>query len=786
MKFRRVGSLGNGFTGLGMELFNDGWKVSQKGEGEKYDISVPGNVRLSLMENDIIPDPFIAQNNEESQWVSLVEWEYANKLDLKSWMSKILENLPDGGLLHLCFDAIDYDASFFIDNEFIDRQKGMFSPTKLICGIENEKKPEKASLDMKIKFHIQPFWRQHAVKSQMSFGWDFAPEIRTIGIWKDIRISYTGPAFFSSAYVFTLPSPNQKEEDACNVILRTKICIIDPKTLQNVEKPMKLHLKVILEDQEKIIPIEVKSNEDFEINLGVCHIPRWNPWSLGEPKLAPIKLQLISEGNIFDEFRGKIINRQIKWVRNPGTIRGHEDWTLEVNGKKMFLRGINWVPPDSLYGRISRERYVKLVDMAKDMNIDIIRVWGGGIAEKREFYEYCDEVGMMVWQEFPFACTNYPDYPEYMEVVVKECNGIVERTRNHPSVVVYCGGNEFNPLINSHIIKAVRGAVSEYAPDRFCFAVSPFQGDDHNWRFWGMRRMLDAYEVNGVGPFQMLTEYGMQASPNYETLKVCLSDPEATKLEEIEKDFLYHKGDYSGHRDYAKKYNISFDDISSFIKHSQELQAYALKYAIEVCRSAWPNVSGVFPWQHSDPWPNISWSVVDYYFRPKLAYKMLKTSYSPILPMVRNWRKNKDNKTLHSADIIIHNSTQTEFKGRCKYQIILNGKERESKACKIKVSPDVSAKLTEITTEKTPGTIIRMKIFDGNNKLIVTNFDFPAMDPVKNPMTKVRDSFDARFDGWWRKHMTYLMEIDKIKEERPNWENKRKRTIQMLTELKTK
>jgi beta-mannosidase len=794
MKFKRVPCIGEGVSGLNSEFFEKNWIINEIGkEDTKYDVEVPGNVRLALMAAKVIPDPFIADQNKKSLWVSNVKWCYSNVLNLTRLSSVVKKQFKNGGIIHTVFDAIDYDADFYINNQKITNQIGMFNPIDLSTGITSDSESQVENIPIKINFKIQPFWRPHALKSQMAFGWDFAPEIRTIGIWKNVRQYCTGAIFFTDAYVIAeqIDSQNDSTDNVNNsnqsqkmrIKFRFTVSIKDPKSLQKITDKQQIKLHAEYCGTKKSLEVNVKSGVANEVDFGEADIKLWYPWSLGDPHIEPIKISLESNSEINDEFRSTIINRKIEWIRNPGTFPGNENWTLKVNGQKMFLRGINWVPPDSIYGRISKERYQKLIDAAKDMNVDMLRVWGGGIEEKPEFYDYCDEVGMMVWQEFPFACTNFPDFPEYLKIADKECMGIVQRTRRHPSLVVYCGGNEFNPYINSHIVDIVKKSVKHYAADRHCLAVSPYLGDDHNWRVWGYRRKYDAYDINGSAPYQMLTEYGMQAAPNIETLNQVVSaekiDPKTTSLESIRKNIEFHRGDVNGHIEYAEKYGRKIETAEDLIKTSQELQAYALKYATEACRAGWPNISGIFPWQLSDPWPNVSWSVIDYNYKIKLAYKMLKKCYAPVLPLVKNWRKSKTDKSNVIGDIIVHNATQTPFTGQVVYTISNKNTESaesnknnynfKSKPISFTVSPNRPIKLKSIEVPSAQGTIIRMRLLDVNQNQIINNFSFPAMEPPVSKMTHYRDYIDAKFDGWWRTHMTKLMDLDKIKEELPVW-----------------
>lgn len=788
MEFRRVECIGEGLTGLSTSKFEDGWKltlVKEYGHGNHdisdIDASVPGNVRMALVDRGIISDPFIGKNNEGSKWVSDATWKYTNILRIVDFKEKILSKYPDGGFLHIVFDGIDYDASFSIEDQFITRQTGMFSPVDIICGISRHSNAqENKDIPIKLHFHRQPSWRTHAVKCQMAFGWDFAPEIRTIGIWNHVRTHITGPLFFTRLYPQVLQT-NSNDPGIVDVKILFCIGAFDPIGIKEKSGSQDIELDIMVGDIDLRKRLKVQSGVETEIVVEDVALSRWWPHTMGRQPILPLKIRLIQNGAITDEYRGTIANRSIRWQKNPGTWPKNENWTIKVNNESLFLKGMNWVPPDSLFGRISEEKYHSLIDSCIELNIDMLRVWGGGIEEKTSFYNYCDNRGVMIWQEFPFACTNYPKFPEYIPIANKECISIAKRTRRHPSVVVYCGGNEFNPFINDHIIDIVKSAVSDYAPDRYCFASSPYLGDDHNWRVWGMGRGFEAYEANRTGIFQMLTEYGYQAAPAMSTLKQCVNfDKLESKhnsageipIRDIEDYLSYHKADINNHRHYSKKHGKEIRNLNDLLKISQNLQAYALKTAIEICRSSWPNVSGVFPWQLSDPWPNISWSLLDYNLEPKLAFKMVKKSYSPVLPMVRNWKGYKWNSRLLHGDIIIHNSTQRSFKG---YLDVIESNQRDKnpkflfKDQSIHVNPDVPLKLGELQTKSERGNKIVLRLHDADKKLIMKNFHFPSMEPVQTRLGFIREWIDARFDGWWRIHMTKLMELERLREENELW-----------------
>ncbi|MHA1848194.1 MAG: glycosyl hydrolase 2 galactose-binding domain-containing protein [Promethearchaeota archaeon] len=795
MKFSRTKCIGGGKSGIKIKILDNGWKLFDTSEKDEIlDIEVPGNVRVALMNAGIIQDPFIGMNNEKSKWVPKREWTYKNRIDISEWKKYIENNLPNGGIIHLTFDAIDYDAVFFVNNQPVYRQTGMFSPVDIISAFPQENGSHELGdnneneIELKVNFKVQPWWRTHSVKCQMAFGWDFAPEIRTIGIWKPVRIACTGNAFFTDVKARALEKDKKDSSDNVNsfdsIHLKFQLAILNPGTLlPKTKEKHPFKVRILFNNKKRDFEVEARHGEFINLKIDDANIPAWNPWALGKPITVPFKLQLYQGETLLDEFQGKILNRKIEWVRNPGSWKNNEKWTFKINGKKLFLRGINWVPPDSLFGRISRKKYEKLIDAAINMNVDMFRIWGGGIEEHESFYDYCDEKGMLLWQEFPFACTNYPKDPRYIKIARKECFSIAKNTGFHPSVVVFCGGNEFNPYINAHLVQIARDAVKKHAPDRYCFAASPFLGDDHNWRVWGQRRMYNAYDTINSSIFQMLTEFGMQAAPSNATISKIVGKDHDGNVASIQDELLYHKADLNGLKYYAKKFSKNIDDVNSLIKTSQVIQALALKYAVEACRAQWPNVSGVFPWQFSDPWPNVSWSVIDYYLNPKISYQVLKKAYSPILPFMRyNLQKFLGKSDTIKGRLIVHNISHQDIKGTLHVTIQFgkksikgeSNKNVHEESFKIHVSPDKPLLVKTFKIQHHPKTIIKMRIVDENNQVISKNFSIPALELPESTTSKIKDTFEIWFDRGWRKYMIKLMEMERIREELKEWNVKKK------------
>ena len=255
----------------------------------------------------------------------------------------------------------------------------------------------------------------------------------------------------------------------------------------------------------------------FEVNVPDPHL--WFPWDRGNPDLYALTVEVQRSGHVLDRVTESVGLREITLRRNPDTPPKAKDWTFVVNGQPVYLRGANWVPADAFPARVMEGDYRALLEMARAANLNALRVWGGGLREKKAFYDLCDQMGLLVWQEFPLACaflTRYPRSPEYLALVESETREIVRQVRNHPSVVLWCGGNEFDPQRNRPVVEAMRRAAIDEDGTRPFQAASPYGGDSHNWKIWHQFYPPESYQQDTA---QIMSEFGLQAPPVVESLR---------------------------------------------------------------------------------------------------------------------------------------------------------------------------------------------------------------------------------------------------------------------------
>lgn len=602
--------------------------------------TVPGDVRLALLALGKIPDPFLGRNNDASQWVDAYDWWYRRDIAL---------DLQENARAFLLFEGIDYQSAVYWDNELLGAHVGMFSrqlyeipraaATKGMHRLAVRVSGGKQLPSMKLN-PLERAWQMFAgnilphppqarefperyatLKCQMSFGWDFAPRVLTCGIWDETFLVQTRDAFIRDVWVQGTPDGRVRvtlEVDAtrrCDAHIHFRIA---PKNFDAAEQSFELPLH-----------LEQRGAHTFALQLDK---PRaWNPWDRGEPNLYTLTARIIDSAGEMDARETAFGLRTITLAPNPGAPRNAAPWTFVVNGQPEFIRGANWVPADAIPARVTRDDYAALLQLARDANINLLRVWGGGLKEKRAFYDLCDALGILVWQEFPLAGAGIDYFPRdknYRALLRQEASAIVCALRNHPSVVLWCGGNEFIPRLNRHVTQILREAVTERDGARPFKLSSPSQNESHNWRVWHGYANTRDYEKDDALFFG---EFGLQAAPNAETLARFLPDASLTAPDA---EWTYHNAEIEKLRRYALPHAAPSEreiPLPEFIAASQNAQLRGLQCAIEAARRNKPRVAGCAFWQFNEPWYSICWSVLDYARAPKRAYYKIQELYNPVL-----------------------------------------------------------------------------------------------------------------------------------------------------------
>jgi beta-mannosidase len=712
--------------------------------------TVPGNVRSDLLHLGRIDDPFFGTNNEASQRVDEYDWWYTSPLDVR---------LDDGERAFLCFEGIDYISAVWLDETELGRHEGMFSrqvyeitefaihsgsqvavriwgssslPPRHLEWWEKLWSPLARVLDR----GNDPFPdRSATLKCQMSFGWDFAPRLRTMGLWDDVTLMITRGIVLSDLFVQAHP-----EEARARINLAATIDS-DARQRAIAEIRMRPRGDISPKNQRWEFPLALQTGRQMTaLELVLPETRLWQPWDRGEPGLYDLELRIVCDGEAVDSVRETFGIRTVGLAPNPGTQRGDENWTFLLNGQPEFVRGANWVPLDALPGRVRREDYQATITMAKEAGINLLRVWAGGLREKKAFYDLCDEQGIMVWQEFPLACLllgHFPRSERFRKLLRQEATAMVRQLRNHPSLALWCGGNEFSYRRNRRIVDTLEEVVAAEDGTRPFRRTSPGRGDTHNWLVWHGKAPISEFQKDN-SPF--VSEFGLQSAPGLSSLSRFLPRENIFPPDDL---WRYHCVQMEKLQRYVNPlFSGSWEE---WVTATQRAQAHGLQVAIEHFRRRKYRTSGTMFWQLNDPWPAISWSIIDHYGQPKLAWERLKSLYGPVLVSLEFPLRKYATGDLFRARVWVVNDLLTPFRD-CLLEVLLNGRHLSSVT--VSLPPDscqqvgwVESALGEDAQE------LLMVLWHGGRILSSNEYDLSYYDPSH---ARLRDVLYHRIVQWLR------------------------------------
>lgn len=636
------------------------------------DAALPGDIYQALHTAGRLPDPFGDRTEEACAWVKDREWWWcadfeADEPDTDERLRLILEGLDTFATIWLNDHLIGSTDNMFLAWSFdigqhvvagVNRLAIRFTPTSAV--VVDKKMP----LWSIISDPIDETKRNFVRKAQFGWGWDWAPRLPTIGPWRPVILRVE-----TKATIDTLKFSTPEISLAKNFARVAVELSVDAFT-----KTSALVADIILRSpsgeivkQRAIRLSGTYSRVEFEINNPKLW---WTP-ELGTANLHSLSVALNADGKLVDSRTLRVGIRKITLDTSsdpdePGT----SFFRFVLNGVPLFARGACWIPASSFVGAVDKTHYRRLLDMAVDANMNMIRIWGGGVYEHDAFYDRCDELGLLVWQDFMFACAPYPEHdPAFISNVRAEVRYQIKRLRHHASLALWCGNNEGqavqgfmnrldgrnDPLLGSlYYDRLMPEAVGELDSSTPYWPGSPtggpscnsmLAGDIHSWTVWHGLPPVPAAEP--VGDFdhspegvaytryaedmgRFISEYGIQASPVMETLRRVL--PEDQRV-------LGSPGLLNRIKDRPKdKVDAMMTPVTGlpktldeYVDFTQITQAEGLKFGIEHFRRRKPHCSGSLIWQYNDCWPGISWSLVDYYGFPKAAYYYTRRAYAPVL-----------------------------------------------------------------------------------------------------------------------------------------------------------
>lgn len=694
---------------------------------KKIKAYVPGTVHTDLLKNNLIDDPFYSDNEEELQWISESDWIYWTTFDYQH--IKAVNSLP----VKLVFEGVDTIAKVYFNDTLLGYTSNMFMKyefdvTKLIKSKNNELKvyfesPINYARRKEKKYGKLPValnsYRVYIRKAQYSFGWDWGPSFPTIGIWKDVYIKKESEAEIKSVFFNTLE-------------LKNNYAVVE--ILFDIKKNTADEIFALIKFNGKDYFIKTNSSNNRNIfKLKIENPKLWMPNGYGEQNLYALEIKLVNKLNqVLDSLNKNVGIRKIELQlkeKNKNTFK------FIVNGEKIFAKGSNWIPADTFLPRVTKEKYRTLLNYAKEANLNFIRVWGGGIYENDIFYELCDELGLLVWQDFMFACGSYPEHQDFIENIKEEIAYNVSRLQHHPSIAIWCGNNENEwiwyqeqkksyKLMPGYKIfnKIIPDIVKKLDPHRPYWQSTPFgfdedpnsqnSGNRHQWDIWS--RWID-YSYVKYDNSLFVTEFGFQGPANQHTLEKFIP-PEERKIQS--KIFESHNKQIEGNERIIK-FLIAHLPLSTkwkeFIYLAQLNQGLALKTCIEHWRFNQPTTNGVIIWQLNDTWPVISWSLIDSELIPKLSYYFVKQSFADII--LRFYLEN------NFVSVFALNKKKNKYKGKIKLIGInsVNGEFVFEKHKTVIIKENSISNLFSLKNNFTPSTILIATLYDENGNLQYRN-----------------------------------------------------------------
>jgi beta-mannosidase len=645
-------------SGLG-QTFNipliEGWNFHQIEENTIRKAAVPGSIHTDLLQHQLIKDPFYRDNALYLGWIDSTSWVYEYTL---SWP----EGWEEMSNINLVFDGLDTYADVYFNETLVLQADNMFRQWTIPIARDEWGK----AIHIRVVFHStvlkgkekadNVIWTYPADsdsypgkpsvftrKAPYQFGWDFAPPMPGCGIWKPVRLEGWQGHRLRDVWLET----KNLQGNQASLLLHGSL---------EADRAQQIYMYCLIGQVAVYDTIDVQEGlNSFEIPLQLVDPKLWWPRGSGQAHLYSVAV-FARSNNVLDSLVFQAGIRTIQLDQTPDSLG--TPFRFIVNGRPVFVKGANWVPADMFPARVNRWKYTSLLEIAAEANMNMLRIWGGGIYEADVFYELADSLGIMVWQDFMFAGTMYPGDTAFLSSVKSEATDQIKRLRQHPSIALWCGNNEiavawknwgwqqkyqYTPGQMAQMVDDYQrlfedilpGLVHEYHPGTDYLASSPIsnwgdkadmaKGNNHFWGVWHGEMDLDSLET-WVPRF--MTEYGMQSLPMWESIQDFTAPQDWSMNSPV---MAFHQRSYKGNRLIKKYIEMEglgpVDDFKTFVSLGHQVQRIALGKAIDAHMKAFPYCMGTLLWQLNEPWPGASWSIIDYYGRKKPGYKVVKEKY---------------------------------------------------------------------------------------------------------------------------------------------------------------
>ncbi|KAK0662563.1 glycoside hydrolase superfamily [Cercophora samala] len=650
---------------------------------------LPSDIHTELINSNLLPHPFLDLNELTTSWVADQTWIYRLSLPTPA------QN--PNAVIDLVFEGLDTFATITLNGKVIRQTDNMFVSWRV--NVNDVLLPDGGQNVLEITFdnarerglqlvkdhsehdfivHQTEVSRGPVRKAQYHWGWDWGPILMTCGPWRPVKMEVYESRIEGVVVNYDVGLTDGVEKPKVEV--GVWVGIVGHVGWVEVEVMFEGRTMVGFKGEQGKLVKKGEGPETWEYSASMVKLEGaklWWPRGYGSPNLYDVRVRIFNEegGTVLAEHNQRLGFRKVELVQEPD---GHgESFYFRVNGVDVFAAGSNWIPADSFLSQVTPKQYRDWIQNAvADGNQIMIRVWGGGVYEHDAFYDACDELGILVWQDFMFACASYPTYPEFLQSIEMEARQNVQRLRNHPSIVLWCGSNEDYQIQERYQLDNNRSDndpeswLKSTFPARYIYEellpavvreesprpnallyhpcspfgtgasttlkVNPTVGDIHQWNLWhGEAKPFQCLPEMG-GRF--VSEFGMEAYPHFETVQKFVTDPR--ELYPGSKTLDFHNKAIGYERRLmtylGENYRLVYD-IKGFIHLTQILQADSMATAYKSWRRDWQTqggkgrkCGGVLVWQLNDCWPTISWAVVDYYGIKKPAWYAMKRALAPI------------------------------------------------------------------------------------------------------------------------------------------------------------
>ena len=745
---------------------------SAEGADSWIPVSAPGDVYQALIAAGRLDHPYVDRNEADAAWVRDREW---------WWRTTFVA--PEGETTELVFDGLDTFATVFLDGQEIGRADNMFRPWAFPIATEPGRThvlavrfdPTAVALEGRAP---PPPWaaftdrisrskRNLMRKAQFGWGWDWGPDLPTVGLWREARVEARPAARIADLAFTTLTATAERAEARIDI------------DLANASPTHRL--EVVLIDPDGAVAFRHdQAAATASIPLTLDQPRLWWTHDLGGQPLYDLTVRLLHGDRLVDETHRKIGVRTIALDQSPDPVEPDATFfTFVLNGVPIFAKGACWVPSTSFVADVESEPYDRLIGQMVRANMNMIRVWGGGIYEPDLFHDLCDQRGVLVWQDFMFACAPYPDDEAFVASVRAEVQHQVRRLRHHPSTALWCGNNENQAIhrINVDVSgvdtplpgailydEVIPGLLADLDPTVPYWPGSPWggrnpngmkAGDVHDWTVWhGVPPIPDDQMIEPFGyapekivyqryaedTARFVSEFGIQAAPGLATLKRWMDpadlDPES-------------EGFHQRIKDEAKKALAMVDPVTGppvtiqdYVDFTQWTQAEGLKFGIEHFRRRRPHCSGALLWQFNDCWPCVSWSLVDYDGVEKAAFHAVRRAFAPVLA---SFRQEGDR-----VELWITNEARHAVSDRAILTLsTLDGDTVWSEEIAFNAPTDTSRPVWSGVVPASPDQVLTVRSTTGAfeaNRLLTVPIKALNLDPAARPMMIARPAADGALD----------------------------------------